>query len=42
MDGDHILPWSQGGKTEYDNLQMLCIACNRGNKGNPNIIAIED
>ena len=42
MDGDHILPWSQGGKTEYDNLQMLCIACNRGNKGNPNIIEIED
>lgn len=29
MDGDHILPWSQGGKTEYANLQMLCIACNR-------------
>lgn len=29
MDGDHILPWSQGGKTEYSNLQMLCIACNR-------------
>lgn len=29
MDGDHILPWSKGGKTEYENLQMLCIACNR-------------
>lgn len=32
MDGDHIKPWSQGGKTEYDNLQMLCIPCNRGHK----------
>lgn len=31
MDGDHILPWSKGGKTEYDNLQMLCISCNRSN-----------
>lgn len=32
MDGDHILPWSKGGKTEYANLQMLCIACNRGGR----------
>lgn len=30
MDGDHILPWSKGGHTAYDNLQMLCIPCNRG------------
>ena len=30
MDGDHKLPWSQGGKTEPDNLQMLCVPCNRG------------
>lgn len=29
MEGDHITPWSQGGKTEQDNLQMLCKACNR-------------
>ena len=31
MDGDHIVPWSKGGKTEYANLQMLCIKCNRSN-----------
>ena len=29
MEGDHITPWSQGGKTEYDNLQMLCKRHNR-------------
>lgn len=29
MEGDHILPWSKGGKTELQNLQMLCQDCNR-------------
>lgn len=29
MEGDHIDPWSKGGKTEIDNLQMLCKPCNR-------------
>ena len=29
MEGDHIEPWSKGGKTEESNLQMLCIKCNR-------------
>ena len=24
MEGDHIVPWSQGGKTVLENLQMLC------------------
>ena len=29
MEGDHITPWSQGGKTTPDNLQMICKSCNR-------------
>lgn len=29
MEADHITPWSEGGKTELDNGQMLCITCNR-------------
>ena len=28
MQGDHIVPWSRGGHTTYDNLQMLCRQCN--------------
>lgn len=32
MDGDHILPWAKGGHTEYGNLRMLCVKCNRSNK----------
>ena len=28
MEGDHIVPWSKGGKTVPDNLQMLCRRCN--------------
>lgn len=30
---DHILPWSKGGKTEFENLQTTCMQCNVG-KGN--------
>jgi len=33
MAGDHIVPWSRGGKTTPDNLQMLCRQCN-GTKNN--------
>ena len=34
MHGDHITPWSKGGKTDADNCQMLCVTCNlrKGNK----------
>ena len=28
MRGDHKIPWSKGGKTTEDNLQMLCKDCN--------------
>ena len=30
MDADHIDLWTDGGKTEEKNCQMLCIPCNRG------------
>ena len=29
MEADHITPWSQGGKTTLENLQLLCRECNR-------------
>ena len=29
MQGDHITPWSQGGKTVPENCNMLCAECNR-------------
>lgn len=28
MEADHIKPWRDGGKTVYENLQMLCQECN--------------
>jgi 5-methylcytosine-specific restriction endonuclease McrA len=28
MEGDHIKPWSKGGFTDEDNLQVLCADCN--------------
>lgn len=33
MQGDHIIPWSKGGRTIDENLQMLCTKCNN-TKGN--------
>ena len=29
MEGDHIVPWSKGGRTVEQNCQMLCMECNR-------------
>ena len=29
MEGDHITPWREGGKTVEENCQMLCRECNR-------------
>lgn len=28
MHGDHITPWTRGGKTTLENCQMLCVKCN--------------
>lgn len=41
---DHIVPLSWGGKTELDNLQVLCSNCNEGKKNyveseNPDLMA---
>lgn len=33
MEGDHISPWHEGGKTEAENCQMLCRDCNRKKSG---------
>lgn len=33
MDGDHMVPWSKGGKTVPENLQMLCRRCNQAKGG---------
>lgn len=33
MEADHITPWHEGGKTEADNCQMLCIEDNRKKGG---------
>lgn len=33
MEGDHIDPWHDGGKTTAENCQMLCRSCNRRKSG---------
>ncbi|MCL2303884.1 MAG: DUF262 domain-containing protein [Planctomycetaceae bacterium] len=33
MEGDHITPWHDGGKTTVENCQMLCKDCNRRKAG---------
>ena len=33
MEGDHITPWCEGGKTVAENCQMLCRNCNRRKGG---------
>jgi len=33
MEGDHIIPWHKGGKTDEKNCQMLCMECNRRKSG---------
>lgn len=33
MEGDHIVPWSRGGRTVDENLQMLCKNCNSAKSG---------
>ncbi|MCD4829448.1 MAG: DUF262 domain-containing protein [Candidatus Cloacimonetes bacterium] len=33
MEGDHIKPWHEGGKTNEENCQMLCKSCNRSKSG---------
>ena len=34
MEADHITPWVEGGKTNEENCQMLCRACNRRKSNN--------
>ena len=30
LEVDHVIPWSKGGETIAENLQLLCFDCNRG------------
>lgn len=47
MEGDHIKPWREGGRTDIKNCQMLCRQCNRNgdankNKRNHSVIFLSD
>lgn len=33
MEGDHITPWRDGGRTVAENCQVLCRECNRRKGG---------
>jgi len=33
MEADHITPWHEGGKTNEENCQMLCLFDNRRKSG---------
>ena len=33
-EADHIIPYSQGGTTTIDNLQITCRSCNRSKGSN--------
>lgn len=41
MHGDHIVPWSQGGRTELSNCQALCPSCNLRKGSKPDVDARE-
>jgi 5-methylcytosine-specific restriction endonuclease McrA len=28
LQGDHVVPWSKGGLTNWENFQLLCPGCN--------------
>lgn len=38
---DHILPWSKGGETVFENLQTLCLECNQGKSNISDALLIE-
>lgn len=40
MQGDHVLPWSQGGPTTMANLQALCGSCNLRKGSTPQEVAL--